>query len=214
MNLIQSQLSARHSECYYFMSLTSLHYTMKAFLVSKQYKSQQLICVQCLKFYSSLSELAWLLSSTHSYRHILTIPLCFQCLTLTHFLAQPVPEERVPWEPEPQRRASQTRSTSTTVTKVNTCRSVCMYKHKHVLTNIHFIFQVVTSFGMQQSKEQEAADTAPRRITLMRGGLQLAVSFPANSAIRLQDGQLNRVLQREYCECKARSTSRETIKRQ
>jgi len=90
-----------------------------------------------------------------------------------------------------------------------------VYKYKHVLlANIHFIFQVVTSSGKQQSKNKEAKVTAPRRITLTQGGLQLAVSFPANSAIRLQDGQLDRILRREFCECKARSTSRETIKRQ
>ncbi|XP_021936058.1 uncharacterized protein LOC110837820 isoform X2 [Zootermopsis nevadensis] len=100
-----------------------------------------------------------------------------------------VSEERVPWKPKPQRRASQTR-TSTKVTKV------------------------VTLSGMQQSKDKQTVDTSPRCITLTRGGLHLAVSFPANSAIRLQDGQLDRVLQREYCECKARSTNRETIKHQ
>lgn len=81
-------------------------------------------------------------------------------------------------------------------------------------SNIHFIFQVVTLSGMQQSKDKQTVDTSPRCITLTRGGLHLAVSFPANSAIRLQDGQLDRVLQREYCECKARSTNRETIKHQ
>ncbi|XP_021936059.1 uncharacterized protein LOC110837820 isoform X3 [Zootermopsis nevadensis] len=74
--------------------------------------------------------------------------------------------------------------------------------------------KVVTLSGMQQSKDKQTVDTSPRCITLTRGGLHLAVSFPANSAIRLQDGQLDRVLQREYCECKARSTNRETIKHQ
>ncbi|XP_069696738.1 uncharacterized protein [Periplaneta americana] len=48
----------------------------------------------------------------------------------------------------------------------------------------------------------ETRDTS-QRLTLTRGGLHLAVNFPANVTIRLEDGQYDRVLQREYCECKA-----------
>jgi len=67
---------------------------------------------------------------------------------------------------------------------------------------------------MQRSKDQEVGVKAPRHITLTRGELQLAVSYPANTMIRFKDGQLDRLLQREYCKCKARSANREAIKLQ
>ncbi|GFG39528.1 hypothetical protein Cfor_00958 [Coptotermes formosanus] len=75
-------------------------------------------------------------------------------------------------------------------------------------------FLAAQTSGMQRSKYQDAGVTTPRRITLTQGELQLAVSYPANTMIRLKDGQLDRLLQREYCECKARSANRETIKLQ
>jgi hypothetical protein len=87
--------------------------------------------------------------------------------------------------------------------------------HIHVLIlNVHFLFQVPISSGMQRSKNQETGETAPRHITITREGLQLAVSFPANTTIRLEGGQPDCLPQKEYCECKARTTSREAIKLQ
>lgn len=88
---------------------------------------------------------------------------------------------------------------------------VCV--HTYAYCQCLLLFQAKTC-GMKWKRNQQAGNISPRRITLTRGGLQLAVSFPANTTIRLEDGQLDRLLQREYCGCKALSASREAIKLQ
>jgi hypothetical protein len=189
------------------MSLGSHYYTVKARLLSKQYKYQQLIRASFITQTACLALIKHSFLQAHTNHTIMSAkPHTFSSTACTRGEGT---------------MGTQTRKQGFTYTHhvyhsyKGKYLQKCVYKHKHVLlANIHFLFQAVTSSRMQQSKDQEATDAAPRRITLTRGGLQLAVSFPANSAIRLQDGQLDRVLQREYCECKARSTSRETIKRQ
>lgn len=91
------------------------------------------------------------------------------------------------------------------------CTYICV--HAYAYGQCLLLFQAKTC-GMKWKRNHQAEDISPRRITLTRGRLQLAVSFPANTTIRLEDGQLDRLLQKEYCGCKALSASREAIKLQ
>ncbi|XP_023703100.1 uncharacterized protein LOC111862152 [Cryptotermes secundus] len=101
---------------------------------------------------------------------------CLACNQQKNESTKPVPKYTAPTAH--QRRASHMRRNCNTATQAKTC-------------------------GMTWKRNQQAGDISPRRITFTRRGLQLAVSFPADTTIRLEDGQLDHLLQREYCGCKA-----------
>ncbi|PSN54792.1 hypothetical protein C0J52_01983 [Blattella germanica] len=99
---------------------------------------------------------------------------CLACNPQQIKTMKSIPDERIPWIKSP----SSVTSTATTRTT-----------------------QTSASSSDHSSRLRRAR--APRHISLAHGDLHLDVSFPADSTVELEDGLFKRVLQREFCECKA-----------
>ncbi|XP_063234414.1 uncharacterized protein LOC134537659 [Bacillus rossius redtenbacheri] len=102
---------------------------------------------------------------------------CQACNPQKINMAQVIPEERVPWEPP----------------KINVSRLL-----SSATSNTQSTFTTTS-----QRSHSRDVDASPHRVTVTRGSLRLQVDFPAQAGVKIKSGQQERMLQREYCQCKA-----------